>query len=71
VRAGIASDLLAYQWSSYAYYAHGKADEIITFANPLYIASAQTEEERRSAFIKFVSEERLYDHIVDKEFRIR
>lgn len=70
VRAGIAQGALDYSWSSYLYYAKGTVDKIVTLDNPLYINMAETEAERRKVYSSFVSQQRPYDDIVDREFKI-
>ncbi|MBM3245079.1 MAG: transposase [Candidatus Omnitrophica bacterium] len=70
VRAKLVQDISEYPWSSYLYYAKGIPDNIITLDNPLYLDMATTEDGRREAYARFVSLERPYDDIVDKEFRI-
>jgi len=71
LRANIVNNLSEYPWSSYFYYSETKTDDIITLENPLYNSLAQTVEDRRKAYVKYISEERLYDHIIDKTFRIK
>jgi putative transposase len=71
LRAKMINSLSGYKWSSYSYYANGMDDGIIIMPNPLYQGLAQTQRERQEAYIKYVSEDRPYDHIVDKEFRIQ
>ncbi len=71
LRANIVKELSEYLWSSYSYYSKGKIDDIITLDNPLYISLAQTAQGRQEAYVKYISEERPYDYIVDKSFRIK
>lgn len=71
LRANIVKELSEYLWSSYSYYSKGKIDDIITLDNPLYNALAQTAQGRQEAYVKYISEERPYDRIVDKSFRIQ
>lgn len=70
LRAKITEDLFNYPWSSFSLYAKGKVSDIITLINPLYLELAKTEEERQQRFQSYVLEERPYEHIIDKEFRI-
>lgn len=70
VRAKIVQNVSEYPWSSYSHYAKGTADRIITLDNPLYLDMAITAVERREAYAKFISCDRPYDLIIDKEFRI-
>lgn len=70
VRAKIVRNVSDYLWSSYSHYAKGTPDRIVTLDNLLYLDMAATEDERREAYSRFVSQERLYDSIVDKEFKI-
>ncbi|MCK9431094.1 MAG: transposase [Candidatus Omnitrophica bacterium] len=70
VRAKIVADASEYPWSSFSYYAKGAKDKIITLTNPLYLDMAANAVERKTAYIKFISEARLYDSIIDKEFKI-
>lgn len=71
LRANIVTDLNLFRWSSFSFYAKGKPNAIIKTSNPLYSALAQTDHERRELYLKRVLEERPYEHIIDKEFRIR
>ena len=50
------------RWSSYAYYAHGKEDPLITPA-PSYLTLGETEEERRYAYREMVQELMKQDKI--------
>ena len=70
VRAKIVGDTSEYPWSSFSYYAKGAKDKIITLTNPLYLDMASNDTERKIAYIRFISETRPYDSIVDKEFKI-
>lgn len=58
-------------WSSFSFYAKGTRNDIIKTINPMYLELAQTVQERQQKYYKYVLEERPYEHIVDKEFRIR
>lgn len=71
LRADIVSELSEYPWSSYSYYSKGKTDDIINLDNSLYSSLAETVEDRQKAYVKYISEERPYDHIIDKAFRIK
>ncbi|MFH1440526.1 MAG: transposase [Candidatus Omnitrophota bacterium] len=71
LRAKIVTELSGYVWSSYSYYGKGKTDDIITLDNSLYSSLAQTAQGRQEAYVKYIFEERPYDYIVDKTFRIK
>ncbi|MFA5156330.1 MAG: transposase [Candidatus Omnitrophota bacterium] len=71
LRAGIVDNLSRYKWSSFSYYAYGSTDDIIIMPNLLYSGLAHIQEKRQEAYIKYVSEDRPYDLIVDKVFKIR
>ena len=70
VRAKIVEEVSQYPWSSFSYYAKGTEDKIITLTNPLFLDMAATIEERRVAYARFIAQERLYDTIIDKAFKI-
>lgn len=70
LRAKVVDDLCSYPWSSFPFYAKGRDDGIIKLVNPLYFELAQNEEERCQIYQKRVLEERPYEHIVDKAFRV-
>ncbi len=70
LRAGLTDDLFSYPWSSFPLYAKGIPDDIIKTVDPLYLALADTDEKRRKIYAGRVLEERPYEHIVDKAFRI-
>jgi len=70
IRAKLIEDASEYPWSSFSYYAKGTKDKIITFDNPLYLNMALTTAERRQAYARFIAEDRPYDPIVDKAFKI-
>lgn len=71
LRAQITDDIRTYPWSSHSFYASGEKSAIITTVNPLYLALADTEVERQRRYVSYVSQERPYEHLIDKEFRIR
>jgi len=71
IRAEIVNNISEYPWSSFLFYANGRLDGIIKFVNPLYVGLAKTAQERRKRYYNYVSEERPYEHIVDKAFRIQ
>jgi len=66
VRANIVKDPSEYPWSSYNHYAGGLPDPIIT-ANPLYEGLADTSEERRDAYVEYLSNPRPYEEILDEK----
>ncbi|MCX5695022.1 MAG: transposase [Candidatus Omnitrophica bacterium] len=70
VRAKIVQEASEYPWSSFCYYSRGIKDKIITCPNPLFLSMAMTDMQRRELYTKFISQERAYDSIVDKAFRI-
>jgi len=70
LRAKITNELLSYPWSSFSFYAEGREDDIIKALNPLYLELANTEQERMQRYKCYILEERPYEHIVDKAFRI-
>lgn len=71
LRARIVSELSQYRWSSFSYYAYGRQNDIITLPNPLFLELARENQARQEAYISYVLQERPYDLIVDKAFRIR
>ena len=60
------TDLSAYPWSSYNYYAKGYPDDIIT-PDPLYVGLAKTVKERRDVYIEYLSMPRPYEDILDEK----
>ena len=70
VRAKMVEDVAAYPWSSFHHYAQGVDDKIITLSNPLYLNMADTDTKRREMYVSFIRQQRPYDLIVDKAFRI-
>ncbi len=70
LRAKIVQEVSDYPWSSFHYYSKGIKDKIITFTNPLFLSMASNEEERKTAYTRFITQERPYDAIVDKELKI-
>ena len=70
VRATMVQEASEFPWSSFSYYAKGSKDKIITLPNPLFIDMAPTNIQRQEAYSKFIAQERAYDQIVDKEFKI-
>jgi putative transposase len=71
LRAKITEDLLDYPWDSFSFYARGKDDGIIKFANPTYIGLGVTGQERQTEYARRTLEARPYEEIIDKEFRIK
>lgn len=71
LRANLTDNLFAYYWSSFLFYSKGSSDDIINLTNPLYVSLGQTDIERQNRYTERILEERPYEHIVDKEFRIR
>ena len=63
LKPGMVRHLLAYEWSSYRYYAKGNANALIS-RNPLFDALADTEEERRRVYEAYVHQERPYEDLI-------
>jgi hypothetical protein len=59
-----------YVWSSYNYYAYGKANALIT-ENLLYKSLGQSEVARQESYRNYVEATRAYESIVDKYFKER
>lgn len=55
VRAGITTHPRYYRWTSYHYYAHGKADPLLTPA-PVYLTLGATPPERQRAYQQMIDE---------------
>jgi putative transposase len=70
LRAKITDDLSSYRWSSFSFYAEAREDDIIKALNPLYLELANTDQARMQRYKCYILEERPYEHIVDKAFRI-
>jgi putative transposase len=70
LRSKITDNLLNYTWSSFSVYAKGLANSIIKELNPLYLEYSEDKQERQEWYRKYVLEERPYELIVDKEFKI-
>jgi len=62
VRAGMVTDPAAYQWSSYAYYALGRPNGLIT-EHSVYLSLGTTSSERRAAYLGLF-EQSLGDEVV-------
>jgi putative transposase len=71
LRVQVTQDLSEYPWSSFAHYAKGREDRLINEINPLYRGLDVNEEKRKQLYYAYVMASRPYDHIVDKQFRIR
>ncbi len=71
LRANIVSGLSEYCWSSYLLYAKGEQNDIVKSLNPVYLDLASTNDKRREVYINYVSQGRLYEDILDKEFHIK
>jgi hypothetical protein len=48
-----------------------KVDDIITLPNPMFLELGESALARQEAYKKYICQERPYDLIVDKAFRIR
>lgn len=62
LKAGLAKDPCAYPWSSYAFYAEGRPNSLLT-ANPLYLDLGFSPEERRRQYREYVTSERAYEKL--------
>lgn len=71
LRAQLILDINAYRWSSYLFYANGSEDAIIKTMNPLYIALADVDQRRRELYVRYVSETRPYEDMLDRAFHIK
>lgn len=70
LRAGLCEKIDEYNWSSYKYYAKGNKDPIVT-PDPFYLELSDDAEERKRAYIEYVSTDRPYDKLVDAEIERR
>jgi len=70
LRARICADLKEYKWSSYLFYAEGRKNRIIEMPNPCFYELSCSEDDRRRMFREYVVQERPYDHVVDRAFRL-
>lgn len=59
-----------YRWSSYSFYAFGKADEIVT-SDPLYETLGLAKEDRQKSYREYVEPPRPYEIILDRYFEER
>lgn len=64
VRAGLVKDPWQYPYSSARFYGLGKTDSLVT-PNPYYEELGSSDEERKTAYRKFLSIEEPYGAIVD------
>lgn len=69
LRARIVGDLTQYYFSSYNFYAGDREDDIITI-NPLYEALSCDPAKRKQLYKEYLLQERPYENIVDREFKI-
>jgi len=69
LRANMVKNMAECQFSSFNFYAIGKADDIIT-ANPLYCEMSQDPKERMKLYVDYLMQERPYERIVDREFQV-
>jgi putative transposase len=65
VRARLVEDPRNFDYSSYAFYALGRGERIIT-PNPLYEDMGWTHQERRARYKAYVSQARPYEAMVDQ-----
>jgi len=71
LRAKLVDDIYSWPWSSFSHYAKSIKDGIITRQNPIFTAMASSSKARQEAYIKYVSQERPYEQILDKEFCLK
>lgn len=71
LRAKLVCDIFAWPWSSFSHYAKGINDGIIYKENLAFEALANTSKERKEIYIKYLLQERPYEQIIDKVFRIK
>jgi len=71
LRAKICNDLKEYPWSSYQFYIEGREDMIVKKPSPCFIEMSRSPIARRRIFQKYIIQERPYDQIVDRAFRIK
>ncbi len=69
LRARMVGELSQYYFSSYNFYAGGRKDDIIT-TNPIYEALSYDPTKRKQLYKEYLLQERPYEKIVDKEFKI-
>ena len=65
LRAGLVTDLRDYPWSSYPYYAHGIADQLVD-EDPYYAQTGRTAERREQAYRDFVRLPCRYEETLDR-----
>ncbi|MFH1519841.1 MAG: transposase [Candidatus Omnitrophota bacterium] len=68
LRAKLVKALKDYKWSSYAFYAYGRQNTSLT-PNPLYRTFSNVEECRKF-YRQYVLMPRMYEDIIDKDFKI-
>jgi len=69
LRARMVADLSEYYFSSYSFYVNGKKDDIIT-TDPLYEALSPDPAICRQRYKEYILQERLYERMIDKGFKI-
>ncbi len=69
LRANMVGNLTEYYFSSFNCYSKNRKDDIVTL-NPLYEALSNDPKERMRLYNAYVLEERPYERIIDKEFKI-
>jgi putative transposase len=62
-------NLSEFKWSSYNFYANGKADDIIT-VNPLYESLGKTAKEKQAKYKEYILTPRPYEKVLDDVFRV-
>ena len=71
LRAGLVSDIFAWPWSSFSYYANGIKDGIINKENAAFSSFSNSNKTRKELYIKYVQQERPYEKILDSKFCLR
>lgn len=61
-------DLAAYPWTSYAFYAFGKPDSLLT-PNPLYGEFGYSLEERQKQYRSYLLPPRPYEKLIEEGLR--
>lgn len=71
VRAGLVEKPEDYPWSSFKVYAEGHSDCIVNKLNPMFLCMAQSEQECRDEYKKYLQRHMAFEDIVDEVFRIK
>lgn len=71
LRAHIVTNPLDYPWSSFPFYVKNRPDDIVKSRKPFYLEFTNTTSENwPEYYYNFVTQERPYDHIIDKAIKI-